>query len=444
MRRFLPAKVLIAALVSSLATPSHARAEQLETLLIQLLATHPQIQSQRAQVESARKTVDRARARYLPEVEVSGAVGPAYIRTDVQTEAGQPPFDATQQVARLNITQNVFDGFATPAQVKIARLNTEVTRLTLDETQQNILFDGIAAYIEVLRQSDLIALARLSEASIMRQAELEDERVERGAGITVDVLQAKSRLQIAKERRVTFEGALQNAVTRFTQIFNVVPRMEAMSVPMPPVAALPPDLDVAVDEASDRNPTIGSSLASVELASERRRLARSDYFPRFDIVGSANYEKNYDLLPGTRNDVSVVLTATWQLFDGFATRANVAQTAYDYQASRDNHDASVRGVVEATRLAWQQLTTARQRVSLLENAVEIADEVFDARSRLREAGNETVINVLIAEDEVNNARINLTIARYDALLAVYQLLLATGRLDLDTLNTRGSAAAIKP
>ena len=115
----------------------------------------------------------------------------------------------------------------------------------------------------------------------------------------------------------------------------------------------------------------------------------------------------------------------------------MSQTAYDYQASRDTHHSSVRTVVESTRLAWQQLVTARQRVDLLENAVGIAGEVFQARANLREAGNETIINVLIAEDEVNNARINLTIARYDAILAVYQLLLATGRLDLETLGVRG-------
>lgn len=428
---------LTAALFGVVAPTYDLRAEPLEALLIQLLATHPQIQFQRAQVESARKATERARASYLPVVEITGAVGPAHIETDVRTESGQPPFEATQQVARLSITQNVFDGFASSSQVKIARLNTDVTRLTLDGTQQNILFEGIRAYLEVLRQAELIELARLSEDSIMRQAELEDERVERGAGITVDVLQAKSRLQIARERRVAFEGELQNAISRFLQVFNILPQLEAMSVPEPPLETLPESLDAAVDKASNNNPAVGSSLAAVEVASERRRLARSDYFPRVDIVGSANHERNFDLLPGVRNDVSVVLTATWQLFDGFGTRANVAQTVYDYQASRDSHHSSVRTVVESTRLAWQQLVTARQRVDLLENAVGIAGEVFQARVNLREAGNETIINVLIAEDEVNNARINLTIARYDAILAVYQLLLATGRLDLETLGIRG-------
>jgi adhesin transport system outer membrane protein len=265
-----------AALFLICASTHVSRAEPLEGLLIELLAAHPQIQFQRAQVESARKATERARANYLPEVEVTGAIGPAHIETEVRSQSGQPPFDAVQQVARLNITQNVFDGYATSTRIKIARLNTEVNRLTLDGTQQNILFDGISAYLEVLRQSDLIELARLSEDSILRQAELEDERVERGAGITVDVLQAKSRLQIANERRVTFEGALQNAITRFIQVFNVVPQIDKMSIPTPPIDALPANLDAAVDTASHENPAVGSSLAAIEIASERRRLARSD------------------------------------------------------------------------------------------------------------------------------------------------------------------------
>ena len=54
------------------------------------------------------------------------------------------------------------------------------------------------------------------------------------------------------------------------------------------------------------------------------------------------------------------------------------------------------------RLAWDQLDTARKRVDLLRNAVNIAIEVHDLRKKLREAGKETVINVLDAENEVFN------------------------------------------
>jgi adhesin transport system outer membrane protein len=73
--------------------------------------------------------------------------------------------------------------------------------MTLDGTRQGMLLKGINSYINVLRQRRLIELAPLNETNIQNQLNLEDERVQRGSGIAVDILQAKSRLQPAKERR---------------------------------------------------------------------------------------------------------------------------------------------------------------------------------------------------------------------------------------------------
>lgn len=64
----------------------------------------------------------------------------------------------------------------------------------------------------------------------------------------------------------------------------------------------------------------------------------------------------------------------------------------------------------------------------------IAAEVFDARRKLRTSGRNTVINVLDAENEVYNARINLTIASADVLIATYAALQSVGRLDAPQLG----------
>lgn len=413
-----------------------ASAQRLETELVDLLANHPQIRAQRSAVESARKGIDRAFSRYLPRLDLNANIGPTYIETDSRDQVGLGPFDETQKVARLSLTQNVFNGFQTPAQVKIARLNTEVAERTLDGTEQDVLFNGIKAYLDILRNRRLVELARLNEDSIRLQTQLEDERVIRGAGITVDVLQAKSRLQIAKEQRVAFEGALEDAVSRYVQIFGHAPESATMADPNPPVDVLPRNIEEALAIATAENPAISGSLATVEVASERRTLARSDYFPTIDVVGSVDYEEDFDLQQGVRRDHSVLLQATWNLFNGFATSAGVAQAAHDFRASQDNHEFVNRGVAEATRLAWQQLRTARDREELLANAITISEEVLESRRKLREAGKETVINVLISEDEVNQARINFTVARYDAATAVYQVLLAIGRLNPDHLALR--------
>ena len=146
------------------------------------------------------------------------------------------------------------------------------------------------------------------------------------------------------------------------------------------------------------------------------------------MVAAANRQNDTDLVRGTRTDVSVLLSATWNLFDGFATTAGSKQAAAEYKAARQNHDLVERDVARQAQLAWHEWETARQRVELLENAVAIAAEVFDARQKLREAGRETVINVLDAENEVYNARINLVQASGDATRDVYRLLQSMGRL----------------
>ena len=86
------------------------------------------------------------------------------------------------------------------------------------------------------------------------------------------------------------------------------------------------------------------------------------------------------------------------------------------------------------RLSWESLTTQRQRVTLLENAVRIAQEVLRARRRLRKAGKETALNVLDAEGEVFNAQINFIEALFDSRLAVFRVIRSSGMLNEKTLG----------
>ncbi len=94
-------------------------------------------------------------------------------------------------------------------------------------------------------------------------------------------------------------------------------------------------------------------------------------------------------------------------------------------------------MIETVKLAWQALVTARQRLALLENAVNIVAEVFTSRRKLRDVGKETMINVPDAQNEVINAQINHTSAAFDARVAVYQLMFAMGLLTLENLSIKG-------
>ncbi len=413
-------------------------ASSLEEELAGLLQDHPNIRAAYKTVESSRQGVKHAKSSYYPQVSVSADVAHEVINSPAERNQGDgqqgKPSSRTPQSATVSVTQNLFDGFATASAVRTAKLNKELALMTLEGTRQNTVLEGVGTYVNVLRQKRLIELSRENEATIQQQLSLEDERVQRGSGIAVDVLQAKSRLQASKERRVTFEGALQDAVSRYAQTFNHPPDIDAMTDPVPPVEMVPSDLERAIDIALTGNPALGNSSVTIEVARERKRTVRAELYPSVDVSSSWNFEKNAGAVLGVRRDYSMTLTATWDLFTGFSTRNLLSQASFDLGASKDTYDYTARKVIEQTRLAWQALLTARQRLELLENAVNIASEVFSSRQKLREAGKETVINVLDAENEVNNTQINFTSASYDERLAVYQLLLAMGLLNPEGLN----------
>jgi len=416
--------------------PGVSAAAPLKEELADFIYNHPLIRASKTNVQSAGKNIDVALAGYLPTVAATAVAGLERIdnpTTRAFSGKGRR-WSRTKNTAGLTMTQNLFNGYLTYSTVRTARLNKALAAVTMEGTLQNTLFEGTSAYIDVLRQLRLVQLARNNQETIQRQLNLEDERVQRGSGIAVDVLQAKSRLQIAKERRVTFEGSLEDAIARYIQVFDRAPDINAMTDPVPPVEMIPSELDKTIDIALRENPAISNSAVTVETSREKRRTVLSEYSPVVDVVADANYEKNNAGTLGTRRDYSVTLQASWDLFTGLTTGDGLDQAAFDYGTARSNHDQTVDKVIEQVRLSWQALLTARNRLELLENAVNIATEVFISRKKLREAGKETVINVLDAENEVSNAQINYTAASYDERLSIYQLMLSMGRLNPTFLN----------
>ncbi|HJO75608.1 MAG TPA: TolC family outer membrane protein [Rhodospirillales bacterium] len=428
----------LAAAVISLGVVDVAYPATLEEELSALLLDHPNIRAANKTVESSRQGIAHSKSGYYPQISISGDVAHEVINSPSERQQGDgqsgKPSSRTPQSFSFSSTHNLFNGFATTSAVRTAKLNKELAQLTLEGTRQNTVLEGINAYVNVLRQKRLIELSRENEATIQQQLSLEDERVQRGSGIAVDVLQAKSRLQAAKERRVTFEGALEDAISRFAQTFNHAPDIDAMVDPVPPIEMVPSDLDRSIDIALGGNPALNNSSVTIEVARENKRAVRAEMYPSIDMSTAWNFEKNAGGTLGVRRDYSMTLTATWDLFTGFSTRNLLSQASFDIGASKDTYDFTSRKVIEQTKLAWQALLTARKRLELLENAVNISTEVFDAQQKLREAGKATVTNVLDAENDVNNNQINFTSASYDERLSVYQLLLAMGLLNPEGLK----------
>lgn len=434
----LPVVVVAFAAIST----TTASAQTLDQALADLLQSSDKVAAAQLNLQANTEGIDEALSAYYPKAAITGDVGYEYTDSPSLREDGEDPFETDREGVALTVTQNLWDGWRREAAVDVARLNEQVAGLGLGATIQDVLFEAITAYHEVLRQTRLIEIARSDEENLQTQLQLEDERVQRGSGITVDVLQAKSRLQLAKERRVAFEGRLQQAVARYQKVYSVAPNVGSLVDPVPPIALLPEDVDTAVQIAMEENPALGVSERGIAIAEQERIAARSDFFPRLDLVGSAGYDNDVDGVEGYRENYSVVLRVTWEFFSGFQTRSRVKRAAAVYNQRMSEFGDAGRQVTEEVRLAWENLETSKERVELLQNAVNIAEEVYAARQRLREAGQESSINVLDSLSELKTAQINFVDASYNARLSVYRVLRAVGHLRAEDMGLQQPAMQV--
>ncbi|EME70883.1 Outer membrane protein [Paramagnetospirillum caucaseum] len=423
-------------------TPATATAGSLEEEMRDLVATHPQIQAKMKGVNSAAEGIRSARAGYLPTVKVGGDQGHEYVDSPDRRATQGKPFLDKRNTSSLTVTQKIFDGFATDSTVESAKTSRRISESDLRSIRQATLLEGAIAYLDVMRTTKLVALSRENERKVAEQQNLEDERVQKGSGIASDVLQAKQRLQLAKERRVNYEGQFHAAVAKFSQVYGHAPDVASLSDPPLPLDLIPETIDQSLDAAEKDNPSLESATSAIELSNDKRNIAEAGYWPTLDLVGKANYEHGKNATIGVRRDWSLMLVASWELFSGFKTDAAVAQASWDHGASKDSRFHASRKIAEQARTAWHKLQTARQRLDLLENAAVLAEEVWEATMKKREAGKATVTEVLDEETRINDARINYTGAYYDMYQASYELLAAMGRLEVDNLSRAKPATSL--
>mgnify|MGYP000515445953 FL=1 len=164
---------MLAAGVLSLVAAGPVLAASLEEELATLLLDHPNIRAAYKVVESSREEIKRSASDFYPLISVTGDITQEVIDSPAERQQddgqGGKPSSRTAERGSVSVIQNLFNGFLTTSSVRTAQLNKELAQMTLEGTRQNIVFEGINAYVDVLRQKLLTELSRETEATIQQQ-----------------------------------------------------------------------------------------------------------------------------------------------------------------------------------------------------------------------------------------------------------------------------------
>lgn len=441
--------------------PADARAGQAWSLLEiidQALCHNPQTRQAwaNARVQAAQFGV--AEAAYLPTVNLnttasygqtgSGSVSQSQLQgfplgTGVSggTFGGREQFRITPSVS-LNYL--LFDFGGRSARLENARAALDAANWSHASTLQNVLFTAVQAYYQLFAARSALEATEASERSSEEAFEAAAFRYEVGAAALADKLQAQTAYAQAKLNRQRATGDAQNALGVLANAMGLKPHA---SLDIEPPAFIEPDAErerdvqALIEEAKALRPDLAAAEAQVRAAEANVRSARSGSLPTVSLV--SNYAYSDSSISQSFQSWSVGLQLSVPLFTGFANtyqiRSAEEQVAVQ-EATRDQLDQTI--ALDVWR-AYFDLNTTRETLSSTNDLLASATQAEKVALGRYKAGAGSILELLNAEADLANARLQHVQARYNWHIGKARLAQAIGALDPTEIGASSRAVEKK-
>lgn len=419
------------------------------------LDNDPELRAAHAAYMAGRESRNIGRAGLLPQlsagatyqesrqdVEASQDFGPIQSIRDGRTRGDTTRFE-------VSLNQPLFD---LPAWYDFKQGSTvsEQARVRFAADQQDLINRVSDAYFNVLRARENLNTAIAEQEAIGRQLEQTRQRYDVGLVAITEVHEAQAIYDGATVNTLELRGALNIA-------------FEALEVltgrPHHQLAGLKVDFPVRDPRPASREEWVDFSLANnleLEVAQLEREASRqnanarkSEHLPT--LSGSISYEDldtenrfrglqsdqdgtlQPSTIPSERMGQGYVAALHLEipLFTGGLVSAERRRAYQEYVQAQENLVGTRRNITQQARTAHQQMVTDAARVKARRQAITSAESALEATRAGYQVGTRNIVDVLLAERTLFQARRNYANARYDYIGSSLELKRVAGQLSPD-------------
>lgn len=423
MKLWLPTVVALSACLFGGA--DRALAMDLTQALSQAYETNATLNAQRAKLRATDEEVARALSGWRPTATFTGEAGPQVRRANTPSTGTGFVQHRDVRSAEIEVTQPLYTGGRTVAATGEAEQTVSAERARLQSTEQKILLNAATAYVNMVRDQAVLDLNISNEERLSRQLDAIRDRFRVGEVTRTDVSQGEARLAGATADRIQAAGNVEQSRAAFRNAVGIAPDRLA---PVPLPADLPATFDEAAKLGVEENPDV--ITAQFEEAADRYTIEsiQGELLPKLDIVGTASRDLETSSESSRLNTLEGLLRLTVPLYSSGSVQARLRaakQTAAQTRLQADQARSDASANVTQT---WEAAQTARARITSYQTQIAAAEVALEGVQRENQVGSRTVLDVLDAEQELVNAKVNLVRAQRDEIVTIFQLKAAIGRL----------------
>ncbi|QXD33114.1 TolC family protein [Candidatus Pelagisphaera phototrophica] len=336
----------------------------------------------------------------------------------------------------LNLRQALYQGGGIKAALKAQDLTRESVRLFLESTIMDAMLEVTTRYYGTLLARDQIEVEEQNVELLEETLEDAQNRLRAGSVSDFEVLRAEVLLANAKPALIRRRSAFRVAIDQLRRSIGYGNyRRDSNNLEKVPeflgelkYELVAYDLAICLDLALSNR----SELERLRLIEEARdaglEIARSDYRPSVDLIGSygkrkSNFSESFDDGP---EGWTVGVVATWDIFDGAARKGRVRQARSQLEQSRIERDSLRLAIEVEVRQAMSEFREAEELVNAAAKAVEQAEEALRLADSRYNAGAINQLDVFEARFALTDSRTNRLEAYYRHIVAVANLKRAMG------------------
>ena len=400
----------------------------LEESVAAAILNDPQLKQTYARMKSIESDQDFEFGDYLPTVTLTGGAG-----TDrsYYTSGNKIEDEAKKTEIGVILRQPIFSGMKTYHDVKRLGHEVQAERLKLYSQAEDVAVQVIETYLELLTAEQVYELSKRNQEDHEKILEDVKTKVKNQLAARSDLAQIQSKVANARASTIAAYNSMIDLKSNFEIVVGLSPG--TLTEPVPNSVELPASESEAITYAKENHHAILSALEDIKATDREVSASASDYYPEFYLELAANQDKYWDDGSGNANtgktsDSSIMLKMEYELFNGGKNYARRNASRWRHQESIELKESTERDVVTQVHQTWSAYTYLGEQVAYLQSNVDnsaLAEQGYREQFRV---GRRELLDVLIAKNDLFQARKSYLETQSRHLSATYRLKRMTGKL----------------
>jgi outer membrane protein TolC len=327
----------------------------------------------------------------------------------------------------LSASVDLFTGFRRGAEGRAARANQTAAEASFVDARFQQALTTTNQFLDALAARQLVRVRETSVRRAEEQLKTSVAKLRAGSATRSDSLRSLVTLGNARLELIRAGTDLATAEAGLARLIGETGRVQATDDTTFYRVVAPPDTASLRAEAEARSPRIQSASAVAEAARASLKASRSAYWPSLSLSANtawnASRSNDYDLF----NQRQLSLGLRWNLFDRFDRELTIAQRSATVQVADATAADEQRAVAAELTAQLAELDAARTQIEITLTSVVAATEDLRVQQERYRLGASTIVDVLTSQEALNQAEVDVVVARFDYLRAKASLEALIGR-----------------